>query len=212
MQPARDQTHRTEELHLVFLACPVSIRENLAHLMQARPLSDLSDDSRGSAELVLAEVLNNVAEHAYPEGQGPVSISLVRAAAGISCLIVDQGAPMPGGALPVGQPPPAQDAALEDMPEGGLRLAFDPQPDPGPRLSADRRLQPAELHFACLNAGPTNSFDSPPLCHRSGAVETPGQWHTLDAALTLPPGIRILSPPSPGCQGVFPLGFPIAAP
>ena len=120
MQPARDQTHRTEELHLVFLACPASIRENLAHLMQTRPLSDLSDDSRGSAELVLAEVLNNVAEHAYPEGQGPVSISLVRAAAGISCLIVDQGAPMPGGALPAGQPPPAQDAALEDMPEGGF--------------------------------------------------------------------------------------------
>jgi serine/threonine-protein kinase RsbW len=120
MQPARDQTHKTEELHLVFLASPVSIRENLAHLMQARPLSDLSDDSRGSAELVLAEVLNNVAEHAYPEGQGPVSISLVRAAAGISCLIVDQGAPMPGGALPPGVPPPAPDLALDDLPEGGF--------------------------------------------------------------------------------------------
>jgi serine/threonine-protein kinase RsbW len=120
MLPARDQIHRTEELHLVFLASPASIRENLAHLMQARPLSDLSDDSRGSAELVLAEVLNNVAEHAYPEGQGPVSISLVRAAAGISCLIVDQGTPMPGGALPAGQPPSAPDLALEDLPEGGF--------------------------------------------------------------------------------------------
>jgi serine/threonine-protein kinase RsbW len=120
MLPARDQTPLTEELHLVFLATPASIRENLGHLMQARPLSDLSDDSRGSAEVVLAEVLNNIAEHAYAEGQGPVSLSLVRGPGGIACLVVDQGAAMPGGTLPVAPPPLAPDLSLEDLPEGGF--------------------------------------------------------------------------------------------
>lgn len=125
MLPARDQTQRTEELHLVFLASPATIRENLGHLMQARPLSDLSDDSRASAELVLAEVLNNIAEHAYTDGRGPVSLSLVRAGNGIACLVVDQGAAMPGGTLPGGAMPDASlplspDLALEDLPEGGF--------------------------------------------------------------------------------------------
>lgn len=120
MLPARDQTQRTEELHLVFLASPATIRENLGHLMQARPLSDLSDDSRASAELVLAEVLNNIAEHAYTDGRGPVSLSLVRAGNGIACLVVDQGAAMPGGALPDASPPLSPDLALEDLPEGGF--------------------------------------------------------------------------------------------
>ena len=32
--------------------------------------------SRGTVELVLAEVLNNVAEHAYAGGSGPVAVDL----------------------------------------------------------------------------------------------------------------------------------------
>ena len=56
--------------------------------------------SRSTAELVLAEVLNNVAEHAYGDGQGPVAHhARARLAAGFQCLIVDQGAAMPGGSF-----------------------------------------------------------------------------------------------------------------
>lgn len=120
MLPARDPDGQTEDLHLVFLATPVSIRDNLAHMMRLRPLSDLSEDSRGSAEVVLAEALNNVAEHAYGEGQGPVAVTLARATFGIACLIVDQGAAMPGCVLPEGKPLLEADLLLEDLPEGGF--------------------------------------------------------------------------------------------
>ncbi len=120
MLPARDPDRRAEDLHLVFLAHPASIRDNLDHLLGSRPLSELSEDSRGSAELVLAEVLNNVAEHAYGEGLGPVAVTLARGPAGIACLIVDQGAAMPAGTLPEGKLPETSDLALEDLPEGGF--------------------------------------------------------------------------------------------
>lgn len=118
MQPARDQDRRAEGLHLVFLATPAVIRDNLAHMMGQPPLSHLGDDSRGSAELVLAEVLNNVAEHAYGDGQGPVAVTLARMPDGVTCLIVDQGAEMPCGKLPDGKLPQTPD--LADLPEGGF--------------------------------------------------------------------------------------------
>jgi serine/threonine-protein kinase RsbW len=120
MLPARDPDRREEDLHLVFLATPAAIRDNLDHMLGSRPLSDLSDDSRGSAELVLAEVLNNVAEHAYRGGQGPVAVTLARGPAGVACLIVDQGAAMPAGTLPEGKLPETSGLALEDLPEGGF--------------------------------------------------------------------------------------------
>jgi serine/threonine-protein kinase RsbW len=120
MQPARDQDATGEDLHLAFQATPASIRDNLAQLMALPPLSDLPDDSRGSAELVLAEVLNNIAEHAYGAGQGPVSVTLAPKAVGIACLIVDQGGPMPGGEPPDAGLPQISDLTLADLPEGGF--------------------------------------------------------------------------------------------
>lgn len=74
---------------------------------------------RRTVELVLAEVLNNVAEHAYAEGPGPVAITLTPGQAGLFCLVVDQGSAMPDGHLPDGLLPDAA-ASLEDLPEGGF--------------------------------------------------------------------------------------------
>lgn len=120
MLPARDPDRRREGLHLVFLATPASVRENLACLLGLPPLSDLTDDGRGTAELVLAEVLNNVAEHAYADGPGPVEVTLTPGPGGIACLVVDRGMAMPGGQLPAGRLPGGPELALEDLPEGGF--------------------------------------------------------------------------------------------
>jgi serine/threonine-protein kinase RsbW len=119
MQPARDPQARSDGLHLVFPASQVAVRHSLARLMSEPPLRDLSPDRRGTAELVLAEVLNNVAEHAYADGAGPVAVTLTPVAAGICCQVVDQGAAMPAGRLPDGILP-ATDTALADLPEGGF--------------------------------------------------------------------------------------------
>jgi len=70
-------------------------------------------------ELVLAEVLNNVTEHAYRGTSGPVEMILTIAAGAVECTIRDQGRPMPGGAPPKGHVP-RPDCPVEALPEGGF--------------------------------------------------------------------------------------------
>lgn len=105
-------------LHLAMAADPPAVREALVRLTTSAPISDLSPDHRATAELVLAEVLNNVAEHAYAGCAGPVpgavSVSLWLTGTGLSCLVVDSGHPMPGGTLPGGRLPETE------LPEGGF--------------------------------------------------------------------------------------------
>ncbi len=119
MQPAPDEVSR-HLLSLEFQACPAAVRDALRRMLLRPPLSTLSDEGRGTAELVLAEVLNNVAEHAYPDRPGPVTVTLRQVPHGVSCLIVDQGAAMPGGKLPAGRLPDTPGLALDELPEGGF--------------------------------------------------------------------------------------------
>lgn len=117
MQPAPDLDSGAAVTHLAFPASPTAVRDNLARMMAAMPLAGLSDSGRGIAEIVLAEVLNNIAEHAYAGQAGPVTVTLCDTAQGIGCLVVDHGAPMPGGTPPDGTLPPQTPA---DLPEGGF--------------------------------------------------------------------------------------------
>lgn len=84
--------------------------------MKARGLSAIL---RAEAELVLAEVLNNIAEHAYRGRVGPIVLRLKPCAGGVFCLLSDDGVAMPGGGLPEGQRP-GIDVARDDLPEGGF--------------------------------------------------------------------------------------------
>jgi serine/threonine-protein kinase RsbW len=102
---------------LVFTADPDAVRAALARLLAVSPVQDLAEDDRGTVELVLAEVLNNVAEHAYAGGSGPVEVGLCATPLGIACRIVDRGLAMPGGKLPKGDLPTV---APPDFPEGGF--------------------------------------------------------------------------------------------
>lgn len=119
MLPAPDQAGTAGGLHLAFLASPLAVRNSLAQMLAAPALRGLSPDARGTVELVLAEVLNNVTEHAYDGRPGPVAVTLVPVAAGIHCVVVDQGLVMPGGTLPEGNPPDLG-TPLETLPEGGF--------------------------------------------------------------------------------------------
>lgn len=94
---------------------PQSVREGLRLALEAAPLADLSAEDRSTAEIVLAEVLNNVVEHAYAQHPGEIRLSLSVAADQLLCVIEDDGAPMPGGAPPAGHLPEAH-----LLPEGGF--------------------------------------------------------------------------------------------
>ena len=117
MPRAPDRTPCPDSGSLVFTAEPDAVRAALVRLLAAAPVQDLPVDARGTVELVLAEVLNNVTEHAYAGGSGPVEVNLCATPVGLACRIVDRGLAMPGGKLPEGGLP---DVAPPDFPEGGF--------------------------------------------------------------------------------------------
>jgi serine/threonine-protein kinase RsbW len=78
------------------------------------------EDTVQNVELVMAEVLNNVVEHAYPEGEvGDIAISAVPSARGIQFLVQDKGVAMPNGTPPSGEQG-SLECELDDLPEGGF--------------------------------------------------------------------------------------------
>lgn len=97
-----------------------AVRQALRQLVASPVFLDLPQDLRSSAEIVLAEVLNNIVEHAYAACDGDIHLQLTFAAPTqtLACEIIDTGAPMPGLCLPAGQSQPL--GALNDLPEGGF--------------------------------------------------------------------------------------------
>ncbi len=68
-------------------------------------------------EIVLAEVLNNIVEHAHAEE--PAQVTIIRSPNKLNIVVLDNGGPMPDGDLPSGQL--AEYAIDQDpLPEGGF--------------------------------------------------------------------------------------------
>lgn len=114
MPPAADPFAQADTHDLVIRAEPASVRAALRRVTALPPVVDLSPDLRATVELVLAEVLNNVAEHAYADLAGHVAVTVALHPGALWCEVVDEGASMPGGALPEGKLPET------DLPEGGF--------------------------------------------------------------------------------------------
>ncbi len=107
-------------LHLVITGNALAVRGGLVSLLASPTLCGLNDAARGTAEIVLAEVLNNIVEHAYAEMSGDIHITLRNQAGGVYVEICDQGHPFPQDALPQGILP--QTCAITGLPEGGFGL------------------------------------------------------------------------------------------
>jgi serine/threonine-protein kinase RsbW len=99
---------------------PLAVREGLLAVAARPPLSELSQDQRGIAELVLAEVLNNIVEHAYARTSGDIEVRLLATAGGITCKVIDAGVAMPDHAPPSGSLPAGIGGPPDDLPEGGF--------------------------------------------------------------------------------------------
>lgn len=107
----------TKVTRLTLPATAEKVREGLAQLLDSPALRDLAEEDRGTAELLLAEVLNNVVEHAYARWPGDIAIGLKRVSAHIEVSVSDRGLPMPDAAPPTGDLP---DMGGADLPEGGF--------------------------------------------------------------------------------------------
>jgi len=107
-------------VQMSFLSDTFEVRHSLQALMTDMEGRSFLPEERGTVELVLAEVLNNIAEHAYEErGDGKIELEMMYGDGGISIELQDFGHPMPDGKTPLGTAP-GVDVELDDLPEGGF--------------------------------------------------------------------------------------------
>lgn len=108
------------ELRLVFPPCNHAIRRALRSALGALSGLDLDDDPVHAFESALAELLNNIVEHAHADNEaGRVELHLDANRNQLTCTVIDDGVEMPGGTLPAG----VDDwdvSSLSDLPEGGF--------------------------------------------------------------------------------------------
>jgi len=103
-----------------FSSDPDMIRAALKAVSAETLECGLAPDRRAQLELVLAEVLNNVAEHAYRgRPDGCIELRMEYGDPVLHFSVEDLGVPMPGGTLPAGNAPPTS-VDTPDMPEGGF--------------------------------------------------------------------------------------------
>ncbi|MEO0943915.1 MAG: ATP-binding protein [Pseudomonadota bacterium] len=80
----------------------------------------VSEDDIHSVEIVLAEAMNNVVEHAYPEGKtGDMRLLVRKRNNALMVEISDSGRTMPQGRAPLGNHPMTEFNQHDAMPEGG---------------------------------------------------------------------------------------------
>lgn len=108
-------------LHLVFPTEAMAVRDALRRTV-ARFLRQISLDEAGTLELVLAEVLNNIVEHAHTSDRiGMIELRVTLDSIGLLLQVADDGAPMPNGLLPDGKGPEiSEPTCIGALPEGGF--------------------------------------------------------------------------------------------
>lgn len=104
--------------HRRFVAGDQTTRTVLEDLNATLCEDGLPPKAISNAELILAEVLNNVVEHAYSGDPGLIELWVRDDGGGLACTIADQGVPfpddvMPGSDLAAITPP-------DLLPEGGF--------------------------------------------------------------------------------------------
>lgn len=119
MPIAREKTPGYE-VRLDFRACPHAVRGALMALRGSLAGTGLAREDGDTLELVVAEVLNNVVEHAYADQPDGIVTLIARTLSdGVAIQVRDTGRSMPGESLPDGQrPTPPRDA--DALPEGGF--------------------------------------------------------------------------------------------
>lgn len=109
-----------DQLRLVFLSDQMLLRDALKKTMRFFIDLGFSQDEIGVVEIVLAEALNNVIEHAYQEkSDGLIELAVQTKGDTLHFTILDKGVPMPGGVAPAGKRYDLN-VDLMDLPEGGF--------------------------------------------------------------------------------------------
>lgn len=106
------------ELRLIFPSDLIAVRTALGSALSGLRYLELTEEEGGTVELVLAEAMNNVVEHAYRDSSGVIELRVANCVEGLFCEVLDDGAGM--GGMPLGEEPSGEPGPLEDTPEGGF--------------------------------------------------------------------------------------------
>lgn len=111
------------EIRLRFPSDPLAVRSALGGVLHGLGYADLPDEVRGALELVLAEALNNVVIHAHADrSDGMIEVRVLHDGQPepvLSCELIDDGRPMPDGAMPLTHPAELG-GDTGTLPEGGF--------------------------------------------------------------------------------------------
>ncbi|MEQ8899256.1 MAG: ATP-binding protein [Roseovarius sp.] len=106
-------------LSLTIRATPEATREAVSAVRGLMMRAGAAPGLLFRIELVLAEVLNNIGEHAYGGAGGRVWLKARMEGEALCVTVADRGRPMPGGEMPEGRQPET-DVSCERQPEGGF--------------------------------------------------------------------------------------------
>ena len=99
---------------------PRAVRHSVKAIASGLARIGLSQEEIGNIQLVLAEVMNNIVEHACADRQdGVIDLCITPSQGEVKCRVIDDGKPLPGGVAPAGRAPD-HECASEDLAEGGF--------------------------------------------------------------------------------------------
>lgn len=163
MQPDPTQRLRIGKtvFSLSFTATPLAVRRGLVAFETYLAGLPIAPERRDSICIVLAEALNNITEHAYPDATGPIWLRAQVKGHQFMATLRDRGAALPAGLLPQPGPNPGPNPGHSapnpaDLPEGGFGWHLIRSLADG--LDHARFAQWNELRIIFRNAVPT-----PPL-------------------------------------------------
>lgn len=111
-------------LKFIFPGNDLAVRKTLVDTISALRFLDYSSEEYGTIEMVLAEVMNNIVEHAYAnDPDGMIELEILPTDNGLKCILRDDGQPMPDGNVPMGCLPSQNvgpTSVVDDLPEGGF--------------------------------------------------------------------------------------------
>ena len=110
----------TAEFRLHATASEMSVRALLIETRDRLRAHGLAEAACGTVEIVLAEALNNIVEHAYDRADtGEIGLHVRLERTALVCTLTDRGATLPALQPPEGQLP-EMGPCPENLPEGGF--------------------------------------------------------------------------------------------
>lgn len=107
-------------MNLSIQSDPMAVRLALQKVMADLNAKGLRPEDAATVEIVLAEVLNNIVEHAYGDGSdGCIDLRICSTKNQLEFQFTDNGNPMPFDRLPDGKSHDLE-CASDDLPEGGF--------------------------------------------------------------------------------------------